>query len=153
MTRCPALLAALLVAARGFQAPRNARPRAAPRAALADLALLIAEGTMGSSEPVGPEVYGPIFMGGVGLFGAGVVGAAVTALIIDKTDAYEALADDFMAAGTKGLEEEFGAEATRSVIEDVKSGRGSADRTYFEKAPAPEPSAASASADGDGYDD
>ena len=56
-------------------------------------------------------------------------------------------------AGTKGLEEEFGAEATRSVIEDVKSGRGSADRTYFEKAPEPEASAASAAAGDDGYDD
>ena len=39
------------------------------------------------------------------------------------------LAQDFSAEGRRELEAEFGADAARSVIEDVKSGRGSADRS------------------------
>ena len=41
-------------------------------------------------------------------------GAAITALLIDSTDAYERLAEDFGAEGMKGLEEEFGADAARA---------------------------------------
>ena len=36
-----------------------------------------------------------------------VRGAAITALLIDSTDAYERLAEDFGAEGMKGLEEEL----------------------------------------------
>ena len=86
-------------------------------------------------ESVGPEVYGKIFGGGVGLFVVGVGGAAITALLIDSTDAYERLAEDFGAEGMKGLEEEFGADAARAVVEGVKS--DTADRKIDVAAPAP----------------
>ena len=86
-------------------------------------------------ESVGPEVYGKIFGGGVGLFVVGVGGAAITALLIDSTDAYERLAEDFGAEGMKGLEEEFGADAARAVVEGVKS--DTADRKIDVTAPAP----------------
>ena len=62
------------------------------------------------------------------------------------------LAQDFSAEGRRELEAEFGADAARSVIEDVKSGRGSADRKYFEAEAEPVPAAAAAD-DGDGYDE
>ena len=65
----------------------------------------------------------------------GVGGAAITALLIDSTDAYERLAEDFGAEGMKGLEEEFGADAARAVVEGVKS--DTADRKIDVAAPAP----------------
>jgi len=90
-------------------------------------------------ESVGPEVYGKIFGGGVGLFVVGVGGAAITALLIDSTDAYERLAEDFGAEGMKGLEEEFGADAARAVVEGVKS--DTADRKIDVVEPAPKEAA------------
>ena len=96
----------------------------------------------------------------IGLFLVGVGGAAVTALLIDKSDAYERarprrprrarpsrrisraqLADDFMAEGKRELEAEFGVEATEAVL----SGKAPAR-------PAAAPAAESAP-DEDGYDD
>merc|ERR1712147_390218 len=96
-----AALAAFVVARSGaFRPPLRSHARAAPRAALPDTLLLLAEATADTkatvTEAVGAEVYGPIFFGGIGLFLVGIGGAAVTALIIDKSDAYERLADDFM---------------------------------------------------------
>merc|ERR1712147_327348 len=94
------VLALLLATASAFRPPLQTRVRAAPRAALPDTLLLLAEATADTkatvTEAVGAEVYGPIFFGGIGLFLVGIGGAAVTALIIDKSDAYERLADDFM---------------------------------------------------------
>ena len=97
----------------------------------------------------------------IGLFLVGVGGAAVTALLIDKSDAYERarprrprrararpdavpaaqLADDFMAEGKRELEAEFGVEATEAVLSGKTPAR-----------PAAAPAAESAP-DEDGYDD
>ena len=66
-------------------------------------------------------------------------GAAITALLIDSTDAYERLAEDFGAEGMKGLEEEFGADAARAVVEGVKS--DTADRKIDISEPAPKEAA------------
>jgi hypothetical protein len=84
-------------------------------------------------ESVGTEVYGKIFFGGVGLTVIGVGGAAITALLIDSSDSYERLAEDFGAEGMKGLEEEFGADAARAVVEGVKT--DTADRKIETVAP------------------
>ena len=124
---------ALCTAASAFQlAPRPRRLTA--RHSLPDF-LLAAGDSATVVESVGPEVYGKIFGGGVGLFVVGVGGAAITALLIDSTDAYERLAEDFGAEGMKGLEEEFGADAARAVVEGVKS--DTADRKIDVTAPAP----------------
>merc|ERR1712147_464837 len=101
------VLALLLATASAFRPPLPTRVRAAPRAALPDTLLLLAEATADTkatvTEAVGAEVYGPIFFGGcvprararapadpparsIGLFLVGVGGAAVTALLIDKSD-------------------------------------------------------------------
>ena len=130
-------LLALCTAASAFQhAPRPRRLTA--RHSLPDF--LIAAGDSATVvESVGPEVYGKIFGGGVGLFVVGVGGAAITALLIDSTDAYERLAEDFGAEGMKGLEEEFGADAARAVVEGVKS--DTADRKIDIAEPAPKEAA------------
>lgn len=97
----------------------------------------------------------------IGLFLVGVGGAAVTALLIDKSDAYERarprrprrarpsrrmsraqLADDFMAEGKRELEAEFGVEATEAVLSGKTPAR-----------PAAAPPAAESAPDEDGYDD
>ena len=63
-----AVLALLLATASAFRAPLPTRVRAAPRAALPDTLLLLAEATADTkatvTEAVGAEVYGPIFFGG-----------------------------------------------------------------------------------------
>ena len=135
--RRPTSILALCTAASAFQlAPRPRRPTA--RHSLPDF--LIAAGDSATVvESVGPEVYGKIFGGGVGLFVVGVGGAAITALLIDSTDAYERLAEDFGAEGMKGLEEEFGADAARAVVEGVKS--DTADRKIDISEPAPKEAA------------
>ena len=135
--RRPAALLALCTAASAFQlAPRPRRLTA--RHSLPDF-LLAAGDSATVVESVGPEVYGKIFGGGVGLFVVGVGGAAITALLIDSTDAYERLAEDFGAEGMKGLEEEFGADAARAVVEGVKS--DTADRKIEVTEPAPKEAA------------
>ena len=131
--RRPAYLLALCTAATAFQLASPPR-RVTARQALPEF--LIAAGDSATVvESVGPEVYGKIFGGGVGLFVVGVGGAAITALLIDSTDAYERLAEDFGAEGMKGLEEEFDADAARAVVEGVKS--DTADRKIDVSAPAP----------------
>lgn len=140
------VLALLLATASAFRPPLPTRVRAAPRAALPDTLLLLAEATADTkatvTEAVGAEVYGPIFFGGIGLFLVGVGGAAVTALLIDKSDAYERLADDFMAEGKRELEAEFGVEATEAVLSGKTPARPAAAAPAAESAP-----------DEDGYDD
>ena len=135
--RRPAYLLALCTAATAFQLASPPR-RVTARQALPEF--LIAAGDSATVvESVGPEVYGKIFGGGVGLFVVGVGGAAITALLIDSTDAYERLAEDFGAEGMKGLEEEFGADAARAVVEGVKS--DTADRKIDIAEPAPKEAA------------
>ena len=115
--RRPVVLLALCTAASAFQvAPRPRRLTA--RHSLPEF-LLAAGDSATVVESVGPEVYGKIFGGGVGLFVVGVGGAAITALLIDSTDAYERLAEDFGAEGMKGLGEEFGADAARAKAQPV----------------------------------
>mmetsp|Transcript_21387 Transcript_21387/g.65736 ORF Transcript_21387/g.65736 Transcript_21387/m.65736 type:complete len:157 (+) Transcript_21387:231-701(+) len=150
------VMLSLLLSAAAFRAPRappRAR-RAAPRALALDGLLLAAGDSATVVEAVGSEIYGPIFAGGIALFAAGVGGALVTAIIIDQSDAYERLAEDFSAASTRDLEKEFGAEAARNVIEGVKT--GTADRDLLGGGgggdAAPVETGAAAAAD-DGYDD
>ena len=136
MPRRRALLA-LCTAASAFHTAHHT-PRITARHSLPEF--LIAAGDSATVvESVGPEVYGKIFGGGVGLFVVGVGGAAITALLIDSTDAYERLAEDFGAEGMKGLEEEFGADAARAVVEGVKS--DTADRKIDIAEPAPKEAA------------
>ena len=75
--------------------------------------------------------------------------ARVTILHTLITEKPAQLADDFMAGGITDLEEEFGEEATKDMLEQVRS--GNVERITSVKKDAP--TATAASDDDEAYDD
>ncbi|KAJ1456352.1 hypothetical protein M885DRAFT_517853 [Pelagophyceae sp. CCMP2097] len=54
--------------------------------------------------------------GGLGLFAAGVGGCFLVAFLIDVSDSYERLAEDFTDKGMSELEAEYGSEAIEQAL-------------------------------------